>query len=248
MNPIDLIQKHFEEFTKSEQDIAYYIINNPADACRVNIIQLAHSIKTSKTAIIRFTQKIGYKGYSEFKYDLARSMISSKSKTEESSIIDIYIEALKKIKTTLNHISVNNLAKKIIRAKKIKIIGFNRTYNSSMQLTQRLSKIGIEANASCDEVLIYDHLHLYGKDDLLICFTITDNGKKFKNIITAAKNNKTNVAVITMNNNLNFKKAVDEYIVLPRVSMLTYSDFLDDQAIFFVFIEILLNEISNLSA
>lgn len=57
MNALDRIQKNYESFTKTEQEIAIYILNHPLEIARKPIIDVAKSSHTSKTALIRFTQK-----------------------------------------------------------------------------------------------------------------------------------------------------------------------------------------------
>ena len=66
MNPLDRIQSNFENFTKTEQEIAIYIINHPLETARKNINTIAKSAHSSKSALIRFSQKIGYSAFAEF--------------------------------------------------------------------------------------------------------------------------------------------------------------------------------------
>lgn len=249
MNPIELIQKHFDEFTNNEKEIAYYVINNPFDTSRGNIIGIANATKTSKSSVIRFAQKLGYEGYSQFKFDLARSLVSQDSGTSEESylnVIDLYIEYLNKLKQSIDKNDIFLVAKSIINAKRIKIIGFNRTYNSAKQLSMRLLKIGIDAQSIDDYMSVEDILSIYDRNDIIICISIADNYKKINTIVQSANSNNVPAHLITMSPNLPFKKYTSSYTVLPRISKSNYSSFLDDQAIFFIYIEVLLNEIAKI--
>lgn len=245
MNPIELIQNHFEEFTKSEKEIAIYIINNPQKIFPFSISDLVKKTKASKSSIIRFTQKLGYEGFTDFKFDLRRAIISNDNEyQDDNSIIRSYIEILNQLDATIDKKQVSAFAQRISTAKTIKIIGNGRTYNSAFQFKQRLLKIGIDSEALQEHSLIRDSLSLLNKGDMVIIFTIADNGKVYPRFFKDT-NYLYDMCAITMTNNLPFKKYCQDYIVLPKISNYRYNTFLDDQAIFYIFIEVLLNEIAK---
>lgn len=245
MNPIELIQNHFEEFTKSEKEIAIYIINNPQKIFPFNISDLVKKTKASKSSIIRFTQKLGYEGFTDFKFDLRRAIISNDNEyQDDNSVIKSYIEILNQLEATIDKDQILAFAKRISLAKKIKIIANGRTYNSACQFKQRLLKIGIDSEALQEMSLIRDSLSILKKGDMVIIFTIADNGKIYPSLFKDI-NFSYDVSTITMTNNLPFKKHCQDYIVLPKISNYRYNTFLDDQAIFYIFIEVLLNEIAK---
>ena len=65
-------------------------------------------------------------------------------------------------------------------------------------------------------------------------------------IVTNLAENQCSVFCFTMSQALPFKKKCEKYIVLPRISRDSNISFLDDQAVFMVFIEILMNRIATL--
>lgn len=73
MNIIDRIEAAKPNFTKSDELIYncikedYWIIIREAST----IVDLAEKCRVSKSAILRFAKKLGYSGYSEFKYDFS---------------------------------------------------------------------------------------------------------------------------------------------------------------------------------
>ncbi|MCI5773574.1 MAG: MurR/RpiR family transcriptional regulator [Erysipelotrichaceae bacterium] len=245
MNPIELIQNHFEDFTKNEKEIAIYIINNPHQIFHYSIMDLVKNTKTSKSAIIRFTQKLGYEGFSDFKFDLRRAIISNDNEyIENNSIIRSYIECLVQMEATMDKKQISNLAEQIVKSNRIKVVGSGRTFNSAFQLKQRLLKIGIDSEAIQEYSIIRDSLSILKQEDLVIIFTIADNGKAYTPIFKDFDFD-FSLNTITMTNNLPFKKFCNNYITLPKISNYRYNTFLDDQALFYVFIEILLNEVAK---
>lgn len=255
MNPIDTIQAHYEEFTKTEQDIAVYIINHPQDAARRPITSIAQASGTSKSALIRFSQKIGYKGFSEFRFDLSRFLVGSngiditqeEKPTPVTAIADKYCEVIQQLKNAVSCEELNEISQMIINANRIKIVGLDRTFNSASQLRLRISKIGYDAEAVDNIALIQDLPEILKPQDLIILFTIRNNHKNYDDFVTSLHDSGIPVVCITMTPNLKFNKYCDKYIVLPMISKDTNYSFLDNQVIFLVFIEMLLECLAKIS-
>lgn len=64
----EIIKKNKEKFTQTDLAIADFLIDEKNEKLDLSINELAKKCLTSRTSILRFTQKIGFDGYSEFKY------------------------------------------------------------------------------------------------------------------------------------------------------------------------------------
>lgn len=254
MNPLDRIQSYYEEFTKTEQEIAIYIQNHPLETARHPIVNIAHATHSSKSALIRFSQKIGYSGFSEFRFDLSRFLVSSNGQTpsEEkksttSAVADTYCHYIQQLKSYVLPEDLTYMSQKIAESNRIKIYGFDRTYISALQLRLRLAKIGYDAEAVDDKALMSDFPEILKSNDLIILFTISNNHKLYEQVIPEASASHIPVICITMTPNLKFKKYCTKYIVLPRITRDEVYSFLDNQVIFLVFIEMVLESLAGLS-
>lgn len=252
MNPLDRIQANYETFTKTEQEIAIYILNHPLETARKPIVDVAKSSHSSKTALIRFSQKIGYSGFSEFRFDLSRSLIRSNDQDENiksESIIDAvsnaYISCIQEFKSYIMQEDLDKVTQKMISAKRLKLIGYDRTFIPALQLRRRLAKIGYDAEAIDDFALMKDMPEILNQDDLIILFTIKDTSKSYSVIVQEAYASHIPVVCFTMAKNLPFKKYCDTYVVLPNVANNTEYSFLDNQAIFLIVVEMLLETIAH---
>ena len=253
MNPLDKIQSYFENFTKTEQEIAIYIINHPLETARKDINTIAKNTHSSKSALIRFSQKMGYSGFSEFRFDLSRSLVTvngqetpEEQKPQIHAIADVYCQYIQQIKTSVLPEEMEQLAGKIASSNRIKIFGIDRTYTSALQLRLRIAKIGYDAEAVDNTALMIDFPEILNKDDLIIIFTIRDNHKEYAPIVAEASSAGIPVICITMTPNLKFKKHCDQYICLPCISKEMDYSFLDNQAIFLVFIEMILGSLATI--
>ncbi|MEM5594190.1 hypothetical protein AAHH67_24950 [Niallia circulans] len=62
------------DYTTAEKNIAKYILENANLIERMTIQELAQKTFTSHTSIIRFTQKLGMKGFKDFKIMLVKTI------------------------------------------------------------------------------------------------------------------------------------------------------------------------------
>lgn len=253
MNPLDRLDLNKDSFTKSEHLIMKYIISKPLDIIQLSIVEIAKKSNTSKSAIIRLCQKIGYDGFSEFKFDLSRYLISNNQTIDNTenmnsitAITSSYADYINKINTTLTLEDLNRLSELILTSKRLKIFGYNRTGFSANQLRYRLSKIGFDAEAITDPVLMNDCANSLNKNDLCIIFSIKATKDMYSDCFKILRENNCKIVLITMTPRTPLKSYCDFIISLPYISKLSDIKFLDDQAIFFVFIEIILSELAKL--
>ena len=80
-----IINEHFNELNENEKAIIEYIIKNKANCQEMTIIELAKETLTSKSSILRLTQKLGFSGYSEFKYSI-RNIFPSRITSDRNTI------------------------------------------------------------------------------------------------------------------------------------------------------------------
>ena len=251
-NPIDKIQSYYEELTKTDKDIAVYIINNPRDIVTSTLESLALKTSSSKSALSRFAQRIGYTGFTEFKFDMARFLVSHEDenslegKDHIQTITETYSSYILKMTETLDREQIDRIADIFFSTNNIKIFGINRSYNSANQFKQRLARVGFSnISSEGDQVVIQDFLSTVRSDDVMFIFSTTDNSKFYTPKIKELKDINPKIVFITCNPSLPFRKQCYEYVVLPRISKDSYASFLDDLAIFFVFIEILIEAIAR---
>jgi len=81
LNIETLINKHYDNLNENDQHIAKYVLAHETECKRLSIVQLAEVTLTSKSSILRFTQKLGFSGYSEFKYALKQQQKSQQVQT-----------------------------------------------------------------------------------------------------------------------------------------------------------------------
>lgn len=63
-----LYNENYSKMSENELYIFDYVMKNIAPISRISITDLSKELAVSKSTISRFTQKIGFSGFSEFKF------------------------------------------------------------------------------------------------------------------------------------------------------------------------------------
>lgn len=77
------------ELNELDLDILNYVLNHQQEVQTLGIMQLADVTHASKSSILRMTKKLGFSGYSEFKYFLRHKVNQETIQIQqETSIFD----------------------------------------------------------------------------------------------------------------------------------------------------------------
>lgn len=221
VNILDRIEATKEHFSKSDKIIYECIKNNYNIVTRkcTTIIDLAEYCNVSKSAILRFAKKLGYSGYSEFKYALViktqNNFPTNNEDNKIQSILDIYSEAILSINQFISEEEIQKLATMILKAKKVRICGSNRSGFTAMQLKFRLLNIKIETEVIMDPIQLDSLTSNYGYNEELYIFFSVMGGSRTptNNYIKQCHDNNHKVVLITMNNNTLYKKYSDMFFI-----------------------------------
>lgn len=159
-------------------------------------------------------------------------------------ILDSYTLAIQNIRQYLKEKDFITLAKKILSARKIRLCGYNRSGFTAMQFKYRLINIDIESEVITDTLMLHSLASSSAENEIFFFFTVRGvSSTPLNTYIQTCHDTKKTVVVVTMNPNTIYKKYATHFILLPNIKV--KGVFLDEQAIFHIFIEILVSYISE---
>ena len=260
MNPIALLHSKYDTLTNAEQKLADYIIANPRCILDNRMSQLSKNAGASNAALARLCQKLGYDGFSEFRFSLNNYLLSQGGDNRKSdqpqnstpndpleNILDTYIRYIRMIPNYVPREQLQEAAKRICSARRICIWGVNRTFQSACQLSNRLNRLGIFNKCSEDWIVMTDDAELLGKDDLCIILSMMGRGFIGRDLImNSLKARDCPLLLITMQSRNHLAQYADQILLLPRVSDDSQDNFFEDQIIVYVLLELLLYEVARL--
>lgn len=251
MNPIELIHLHEPEFTKSDEIIKDYVLNNLDIISSYPIVNVADRAGVSKSALLRFCQKLGYNGYSEFKYEVSKHLLSgtlysSASVKSSMDIVSHYLNCIQKLPDYISENSFIMLGNLIKGAAKIKIFGLHESALSAEYLSYRLASLGIDSEALSHSGTFSEKASFSTPDDLNIFLSVSGTTECITEAAKTAFGKKSRTVIITQNNKAKYATKYDCFISIPSLDVDKNQLFLDSQAIFFITIDLIINRLSKL--
>lgn len=193
------IQKYYNEFSGKEKDIADYIINQKEMINNISISNLANKIGTSSSTITRFSKKIGCESFVDLKIKL--SNIKSNNNKDEDSILthvyNYYTEAVERNKSIINQKKIDSAVAAIKKAKKIYIYGVGSSGLSSIEMMQRLLRMGFNVNTITDSHMMIISSAIASKGDLVIGISIGGETEAVNKALKISKENGADIIAIT---------------------------------------------------
>lgn len=254
MDPIALLQNRYEELTKSEQKLARYLLANPQAILSVSIDVITKAAGSSNAALVRLCQKLGYKGFAEFRFSMHRALITHVTddlppENEASTmqgLLNIYTGYINQLPQFVDLRELQKAAQVISKANRIAIWGANRTFLSAQQLSHRLRRMGIFNEASNDWVVLRDDAEILETGDCFIIFTMKGRGfNPYSGYVKDLVDRGCYVILVTMDPKIPAAKDATQIFTLPCPSKDPSVNFLEDQIVVFLFIELLLYELGK---
>lgn len=203
-----------DSFTDAEKKIADYLLQNPGEIIRLSITELSEITKTSDSSIIRFSRKLGYKGYHEMKLDIAQSMTGpTKQLHEDINELDsitqikekIFSSASSTILDTLYVLQDEEIEKAIAaitKARKIMLFGSGASAMVALDAQHKFLKIGISVHTYLDSHMQLMGSSMLSEDDVAIAISHSGANKDIISAIDLCRQAGTTVIAIT-----NFSKS-----------------------------------------
>lgn len=256
MNPMQKVSIHYSNLTKSEQATCNLIIESPAIVVEKPIAEAAEIYQVSPSSIVRLSKKLGYKGYSEFRYALEafqKDTLYQKEnkKTLYNQVIQIYRSTLDELNNELDEDKILKLVSSLSE-KNIKTVGIGSSALAAHQLANSLCVENKWAECIDDNVKITLLEGNLSKSDSIIFFTVSASSEFYYKEAKKWKNSGAEIIVITTNPEGKLNHLADLTISLPSLPLTTlqfskHIRYLENRSIFYAFIDILMTYYINMS-
>lgn len=252
--PVERLRAGLGSFTPAEEAAARYFIEHPAAVVNKPIADVAREAGLTATSIMRMCQRIGYSGYAEFRFSMNRALMSHGADGERpansssfTTLAEAYATYLRRTADELDREQLARVARLIVEARRVSIWGANRTYESVLQLSLRLFRIGIFNQTTSDPQVMDDISTILGPGDLCVVMSMNGRGcSSYGQLMSSLLERGCTVLLVTMNPKISLIDHASEAVVLPWISNDYVGGFLDDQMVVIMYVECLLNEIARL--
>lgn len=216
MSILQLINANLSKLTPSERKVADYIITNRNDVVYGTMNTIKSATNVGDATIIRFSQKIGFSGFTDLKIALAKENYSSDLDDNKANFYDDLAETLiGSIKTTnqiINDASVQKAVQLMSKTKRIFIFGIGHSGEIAKVFAKNLLRVGLIASDETDPHFAAQVASIINHDDLIIAISLS--GRTIDIIRTLEIAKKAGVPIIGITNNLSSEVATSSDVVL----------------------------------
>ncbi|WDF82394.1 MurR/RpiR family transcriptional regulator [Lacticaseibacillus pabuli] len=237
-----LIHNHFDDLTKSERKVADYILEKGKDIIYATLTDVKSATHVGDATIIRFCQKLGFNGFSDFKIEIAKEDYTVSQKNEPADEVDNRASDLSNVIIStaklMDRSRLDAAVKMMSKAETIYIFGVGGSGQIAESLAAILLRDGVQSQPVRDPHFQAQLASLMKPGALVIGFSLTGRTKDTFDSLTIAKDNGAKIIAVTNYENTPIAKlsdvvlqtSVNEFLnggsVAGRISQLYICDLL----------------------
>ncbi|WJH20463.1 MurR/RpiR family transcriptional regulator [Edwardsiella ictaluri] len=213
---LDTLSAMQNSLTRVSQRIADYILRTPSQVTQLSIAQLAQATQSGEATVIRFCRTLGYKGFQDFKLDLAIEL--ARSDAGETPLLDAEIldsddvpTIGRKLQSTINSVlsetlnlldmaQVQAAVDAIRQANYLFICGVGSSGITAEEMKNKLMRIGYRVNGTSNNHFMYMQASLLQPGDVAIA--ISHSGASPETVHTLKLAQEAGACTIALTHNL----------------------------------------------
>lgn len=203
------VQSILAEITKNEKKIYEFIENNRRDIIHMSVADAAEACEVSEPTIVRYAQKLGYKGYQAMKISIAQESIEPEQQiyghlakddtisTIVNKILDSNIQSLKDTSDVLNRESIDDAVNLILGCRRLLFFGVGGSGCIALDGQHKFIKIGYLAMAFSDSNLQAMAASVLTPKDVVVAISHSGASKDILMALEIARNSGARTIAIT---------------------------------------------------
>lgn len=212
LNTISSLQN---SLTKTEKKIAAAILSQPELLNQCSLSDVAAQLDVGEATFIRFCRTLGFKGYADFKLELAIELATqsqdnrvlldtdvSDSDTSEDIANKLRVSLDSVISETINLLDFDVLEKvvqELRKAKRIFLFGVGSSGITAEEAKHKLMRIGLHTDAVTNNHFMYMQSALMKEGDLVIGISHSGYSEEIVKSLRFSRANKATTVAITHN-------------------------------------------------
>ncbi|MDG6830725.1 MurR/RpiR family transcriptional regulator [Glaesserella parasuis] len=212
---LDTIGALQNSLTKTEKKIATVILSEPDLLNQCSLSKVANQLDVGEATFIRFCRTLGFKGYTDFKLDLAIELATQQK--ESSTLLDTDVaetdtpkEIAIKLQNTLNNViaetvnlldyaELEKVVEELRKADRIFLFGVGSSGLTAEDAQHKLMRIGLHAAAVTNNHFMYMQAALLKKGDIVIGISHSGYSEETTKALKISRDNGAITVAITHN-------------------------------------------------
>lgn len=219
------LQGAYSGLRAAEQRVADFILAHPDELIYLTVTELAERTNTSESTVVRLCQKIGYKGYQEFKIVLARDLVEPTTEiyaaiepnddvqTVKQKVFQANAQALRDTIEVLDDQELQRAVDALTKARRVDIYGVGGSGPLALDAYHKFLKLGMQAVALSDGDLMAMSSALLGPNDVAFGISHTGASRDVTDALSRAKSGGATTICITHRSSSPITKVSDIVLV-----------------------------------
>ncbi|NBI12833.1 SIS domain-containing protein [[Haemophilus] felis] len=226
---LDTIGALHNSLTKTEKKIAATILASPELFSQSSLSDLAQQLDVGEATFIRFCRTIGFRGFTDFKLELAIELATREKEHHtlldtDISVADDVPSIAAKLQSTMNKVitetinlldfaTLDVIVKKMIAAKRIFLFGVGSSGITAEDAKNKFMRIGLQVDATSNNHFMYMQAALMNKDDVVIGISHSGYSTEVIESLNIAKKNGATTIALTHNLRSPITQVADHVII-----------------------------------
>lgn len=229
MSCLYIIKQNLNNFTDGERKIADYILENKDDVINFSAQELADRVDGSAAGVVRFSKKLGFKGFTNLKVELAKDNEEFNNDFNEiikedddikvmvKKAITANITTLEKTSSLINFDSLSEAIEILKNSKKKYIYGIGASGLVALDFQYKLLRIKKEAIYNLDSHIQLATASIIDKEDVAIGISYSGETREVTLAIDEAKRiGAKTIAITKLGRNNKLSKSADISLYIPN--------------------------------
>lgn len=201
MKYTSLIHTYYPSFSKQEKKIANFFLEEKDNICFMSLNEITQKIGVSEATIVRFVKKIGFKGFIEFKLEVAKQI----SQIEEENVSKDYVENIENniinvvsnTKSLINKEDIERTIDLIHQSKNMYVFGLGASGVAALEMQNRFMRFGKVGHSVNDSHFQTMYASMVNDKDIIIVISLSGETVDLIYPLELAKKNKCRIVAIT---------------------------------------------------
>lgn len=211
MSCLAIIRAARDEMSANEKKLANFILDNAPLVRDYSSQQIAASVGVSQSSVVKFSQKMGYKGFTDLKLAIHESVVKQESgvavlqarrsgrrsgSSLKERLYDSKFDAITAVTELNDDVVLRSAARAIDKAVRVQIAGVGPNFALARDFAFRLASTGKPVLAEADAEAQIACAKTLGADDCLVIVSTTGQSSQLQQLAKLAK--KARVTVISL--------------------------------------------------
>lgn len=212
---LDTIGALHNSLTKTEKKIAATVLASPELFSQSSLSELAQQLDVGEATFIRFCRTLGFRGFTDFKLELAIELATREK--QNHSLLDTDISPTddapsiaSKLQSAMNNVitetvnlldfdTLNAVVQQMITAKRIFLFGVGSSGITAEEAKNKFMRIGLQVDSTANNHFMYMQAALMTQHDVVIGISHSGYSKEVIESLHIAKKNQATTVALTHN-------------------------------------------------